>query len=309
MKPIYIILMPLFLLTACNPYRSDMKEPELANSSPKTSSMPVIPATIKNERDREIYLAQHYWDDVDFNVIDNYFSKDEMKQKFVDYLGLLSVIPEDHVRANIPLFLNRIVQYPVVFRHFINLFDNFLNDPRSPLKNEEWYIIVLEYVIHSPKVEELNKIKLQYQLKMLCKNRKGNAATDFAFINPSGEHGNLYTLESPYTLVIFYDPDCEYCQATINELRNNPLLQGLQRDKRLKVLAVYTENESKLWLDYAPKMPVQWINVTDEHQITLHKKYDLRALPSLYLLDGDKKVLLKDTSVEDLQDYLYDHIK
>ena len=67
---------------------------------------------------------------------------------------------------------------------------------------------------------------------------------------------------------------------------------------------MYTEANSKLWLDYQSHIPSKWLNVTDHQEIMHEEKYDLRALPSLYLLDQDKKILLKDASMGALKDYL-----
>jgi hypothetical protein len=42
-------------------------------------------------------------------------------------------------------------------------------------------------------------------------------------------------------------------------------------------------------------MPSRWINGYDDAlTITSERLYNLNAIPSLYLLDGDKRVLIKD---------------
>ena len=42
-------------------------------------------------------------------------------------------------------------------------------------------------------------------------------------------------------------------------------------------------------------MPRQWIHGSDDDEyLYKHDIYDLHAIPSIYLLDKDKKVLLKD---------------
>ncbi|HBK95202.1 MAG TPA: DUF5106 domain-containing protein, partial [Porphyromonadaceae bacterium] len=37
--------------------------------------------------------------------------------------------------------------------------------------------------------------------------------------------------------------------------------------------------------------------------ITKQKLYDIKAIPTLYLLDKDKKVILKDTSIEAIESF------
>lgn len=306
MKIIYLISIPHLLLSACNPFRLPTTESACVVKEPdaQTFTMPVIPAYINTSDEREVYLAKHYWENLDFSLVNGKFDKAEITDRFVDYLDLLAKIPREKTRVSINCLLDRAVQNPDSFHYFVHLFERYLNGPQSSLKNEEWYILVLEYIVHSPNLDEVNKIRAKYQLKMLYKNKLGSVATDFNFANPAGERGSLNSLEAPYILILFYGMDCRYCHTTIAALRNNILLKRLQQEEELKVLSVYTQGKSKLWLDHAPLMPKNWVNVSDRQQITLHKTYYLRVLPSLYLLDRNKKVLLKNTSVEDLLNYL-----
>lgn len=309
MKNKYLISISFFILTACSSSQLDLNHAGTGTEFAKTLPRSVISSAPDNENDRSTYLAQHYWDDVDFNQINKNFSREDIKQKFVDYLSLLSLIPIDQVEDIMTSFLDKASVNATNFRRFIYLFQSFLNDSGSPLKNEEQYIMVLQYLVRNPKVDELNKIKARSQLKILYRNRQGNCAVDFSFINLLGQPGNLHSLQAPYIVILFYDPVSKYCRAATSELRNNPHLERLQQEILLIVVAVYTGVNSKLWLDYAASMPGQWLNVTDQQQIALHHKYDLHTLPSLYLLDGDKKVLLKNTSVKNLHNFLCDHVK
>lgn len=47
-------------------------------------------------------------------------------------------------------------------------------------------------------------------------------------------------------------------------------------------------------------MPKEWIIGTDHEAVKTGALYDLKAMPSLYLLDGQKRVVLKDVSFEQL---------
>lgn len=52
------------------------------------------------------------------------------------------------------------------------------------------------------------------------------------------------------------------------------------------------------------------LNARDASQvINRHRLYDLKAVPCLYLLDADKRVLLKDVTVEHLELYLREHAR
>lgn len=65
-------------------------------------------------------------------------------------------------------------------------------------------------------------------------------------------------------------------------------------DGKLTVLATYTEGNPEAWRSDLSNLPANWMVGTDREAIKLNALYDLKAMPSLYLLDGNKKVILKD---------------
>ena len=66
---------------------------------------------------------------------------------------------------------------------------------------------------------------------------------------------------------------------------------------RLKVLALYPDEDLAAWRDYRSNMPASWINAYDKGCVIREKStYNLSAIPALYLLDRDKRVLVKDAT-------------
>ena len=67
---------------------------------------------------------------------------------------------------------------------------------------------------------------------------------------------------------------------------------------KVKVLAVYPDEDMKAWRDYLPHFPSAWINAYDaDLKIKSAELYDLKAIPTLYLLDSNKTVMLRDAPV------------
>lgn len=73
---------------------------------------------------------------------------------------------------------------------------------------------------------------------------------------------------------------------------------------RVTVLAVYTEDNEKAWQSALSEMPHEWIVGQDRMQIHEDALYDIKAMPSLYLLDSERRVLLKDASYRKICDFL-----
>ena len=74
-----------------------------------------------------------------------------------------------------------------------------------------------------------------------------------------------------------------------------PEIVALESSGRLKVVDIYIDQEIDLWKQRMASYPKNWINGYDpDYVIRQDLIYDVRAVPSIYLLDGTKTVLLKD---------------
>ena len=73
------------------------------------------------------------------------------------------------------------------------------------------------------------------------------------------------------------------------------MLNELQELGRLQVISLYPDADLEAWRRNLDHMPRRWIvSYDDGCMITENRSYDLRAIPSLYLLDAKKRVLIKD---------------
>ena len=78
-------------------------------------------------------------------------------------------------------------------------------------------------------------------------------------------------------------------------MKNSVLLLELVESGQMKVLTIYPDEDVDLWREHLHEMSDKWINGYDKGQVlTLEQRYDLSSIPSFYLLDKDKKVVLKD---------------
>lgn len=78
--------------------------------------------------------------------------------------------------------------------------------------------------------------------------------------------------------------------------------------RELAVLALYTEGDIVHWRN--AEYPSGMINAYDAGQkIAERQSYDLKAMPTLYLLDKDKRVILKDAPVEQIEQWLVEKRK
>lgn len=310
MKQILLVLFSVLTLSSCG------------SSAPKTAATadsvgqklaPIakvtIPMTITDQQAKIEWSAANYWNLFDF-ADTTYINSGELEQSFVDWVILLPYVKSAQRQANLTtIFTKANTASSDMFYEFIRLAERYLYDPNSPMRNEDVYIDVLRTELALSFLPEIEKIRPQSQLDLALKNRVGDKAADFNYTTIKGESGRLSGVKSELLVVFFNNPDCPNCKEVRSRLNVATRVRELEKAGRLKVLAVYPDENRKQWEDYAPNIPDRWINAMSTSKIDSEGKYDLRAIPTLYLLDMSKKVLLKDVPVDQMIGYLEQVIK
>ncbi|MDE6007744.1 MAG: thioredoxin family protein [Muribaculaceae bacterium] len=154
------------------------------------------------------------------------------------------------------------------------------------------------YVVNSATIDEAEKLREQYRKMMEEKNSVGNQASDFRFITREGEDTSLLRLPTDKNiLLIFYDPDCDDCHAAIDSILNSGL------GEKLHIVAIDSEEDRNRWEETAGSLPEDWTVGFATDPIQEDETYYILTMPSIYLLDKNKTVLLKDTTLDKVSKY------
>lgn len=195
-------------------------------------------------------------------------------------------------------------------RRFLVLADKHLFNIESSRVDESLYLPFAEGALSAGVLAEEEVPVYMRRIEVARKNRPGSKATDFDFRLPNGMLASLYGIRCEFTLVLFHDPECENCCRTLYELVDNDIIRKLISDGRLAAMMVYTEGETGVWEKHRSETPRGWINCFDDGEdIRRRMLYALRALPSIYLMDKGKVVLLKDAKPGELIRFLEGYVK
>lgn len=297
MRTITLCILAL-ALAACGGGTSGRKAAETAPAKPTTFVFPEIPDLMTEPDQRLAYLVRHFWDEFDFADSTSLTNPDVGEQGFANFIALLPQALPGDAGAALDSLVKRAAPHPAALTFLLTNAEKYLYDPNSPYVNEELYATLVRPLLALPSVGYADKSRLTFRLDLIAKNRPGTPATDFPFLlYPREEPSSLHATPGREMLLVFYDPECEHCQATLQALVASEELAARIKDG-LRVLAVYTEGNQEVWRETAPLLPHTWTVATDTAcAVKDTPLYDLKAMPSLYLLDADKKVVLKDTSL------------
>lgn len=281
------------LLWACNGNNNSKKE------SNETTSQK---ASITSTADSSLF---HFWDKFDMNDTAQVKNPDIGEQQLANFIDLLSKTPDSTMRDKaVDLMLDKAKSNRPSFDHFIKLYERYLYDGNSPMRNDIVYESVLRYLIKTDLLSDLEKEAYRPIYKLILRNKVGQPAEDFNYELANGKKQKLSQTKAKYTFLIFYDPECSHCKETIHQLRDTPELVQLFEQRQVQVLAIDPWGDRNKWKNYMPEISEKWINGFDsESKILSFNLYDLKASPTIYLLDENKKVLLKDTYLQPVIQY------
>lgn len=278
---------------------------------PKVSA----PAMLTEQAEAVAYVAEHFWDDFTDtsslfscdSVIVNGVKKTELEQEYANWLALLDMAGEEAALKSVETLFRRITAVESadtssnVFENLSRLTTLYLYDPNSPYRDEDLYLPFVSSLAHSRFTPEDKRPGYAYDARMCSLNRVGTKAADFKFRDKNGREYSLYGIDAEYVILFFSNPGCTACKEIIDALQGNVKAEAMIRSGRLAVLNIYIDSDLDEWRKYMPIYPDDWYNGYDpDYVIRTDVLYNVRAIPSLYLLDGDKTVLMKDAPQEKL---------
>ncbi|HAN78784.1 MAG TPA: hypothetical protein DCQ31_13990 [Bacteroidales bacterium] len=130
----------------------------------------------------------------------------------------------------------------------------------------------------------------------------GNIAPDLKLPTADEKFVRISDTEADYTILYFWDVDCGHCAQEIPELNK---FYKENKSKKFEIIAIYTQLDKQKWMDFIDKEQFEWINCWDPDQVSNMKSlYYINSTPVIYLLDKDKRILLKRITLEVLKQYL-----
>nr|QJR98287.1 hypothetical protein Muribac2_110 [uncultured Muribaculaceae bacterium] len=258
-------------------------------------ALPVVPDSMRNPEERAAFVAEHFWDSLDFARDSRSLDTAFMEQNFVNFQTLLAVTPEAEAQKAVSRLLKRASEGKDSGELLGYVADRYLDDPNSPMGNEELYILFAREWINDSSTPVERRVRADFRLKQAMKNRVGTKGNDFTFIGRDGKSHRLHReLGDSLTLLMFYDPDCQQCSEVKNKMIRTPVR------KDMKIIAVDVTGDRERWESSKEEFPDDWMVGIAVDRIEEEEIYVIRALPSIYLFDGEGMILIKDSSFNKL---------
>jgi len=132
----------------------------------------------------------------------------------------------------------------------------------------------------------------------------GMSAPELNLVDTCGTRHSLREMPAEYTVVYFYDTDCNLCKRELPYLKDTI---RKYRDAGVRVYAVYAQSDTNslrrfIKSEFKDKEDEDvWTLVWDpEFESGFHKLYNVLKTPQMYLLDNHKKIIGRNLNHEAL---------
>ncbi len=258
------------------------------------------------------YYRKHYFDHIDFSnpaLIRTPF----LHNKIERYLDQLTVQIPDTISVTIDEILLKMEPAPETWKFYVSY---FLNKYAKSLVigMDAVYVHMVDTYYSKGKTPWVTQETLEKIIDNAEKLRPtllGKIAEDVILYTEDKVPVSLHSIEADYLIIMFWAPDCGHCKQSMPEIIK--FSQNF-KDKGIKMVAVCTKGRDKVaecWEFVKEKnMGVFDYNLTDEmYRSRFHVKYDVRTTPKIFILDKDKKIILKNVAGEKLEEIMTEVMK
>ena len=308
------------LIASLQSCRQRARTSTAASESVKEFPVPKPPSILTDQAEILSYLGEHYWEP--FCALDGKVDSalvlgvriNDVRENMAAYMQILHSISVEEASKDVAHLFELISaaqmrlfaqedkeasQGGAFYETMTQMVCGYLYDPNSIWRSEDLYLPFVSSLVDSPLTADEKRPGYRFEQTMCSLNPYMSVAPDFSFKDARGRIGKLSSVHAEHIILFFSNPGCQSCKDIIDALCSRPYLDSMIQSGRLAIVNIYIDEEIDTWLSYEKEYPRNWVNAYDyKGVINSDELYFVRAIPSVYLLDSQHRILLKDAPVE-----------
>ena len=264
-----------------------------------------LDASIPNKKNFE---ARHkFINQFDLNTPRLFFTPN-IKNILIEYFSYYPLQADSMIKG-VDTIMSKVLctgkSYGFVFDYISKLMKN-----REIQNNTEGYAYILNKYVKNGKCAFLDPKQKEYFLQELVQVQSQKLKdTCFNIILPdsAGSNQNLHQFAKKfnYTVIIFFDPNCDHCKTEVPKMDSTITLLEQQLLVKIGKYAICNASASskKEWIDFINiyKLSNNYSHVQIGNDLPIRKAYDAFSNPLFYLIDRDGILLAKKISPNNLR--------
>lgn len=240
------------------------------------------------------YVRNHYWDKFDFS--DNRLIHTPIYDgKLNDYFSNYVFPVPDSFKQQADSLLARARGAKELFKYTLHFLAGFSERSKIMGMDEVFVHLVENYYMKGDAywLDSAQLEKYVDRAKKIAPNVLGNPAPELNLKDVyTLEDVTLNNFQSPYTLIIFWSPECGHCKKEV------PMVDSVYttalKSRGVKVLSVPTDGTLEEIRTFIKDNHLNnWKHAVEPNASTYRAKYDVFSTPKIYLLDENKTIIGK----------------
>jgi thiol-disulfide isomerase/thioredoxin len=262
------------------------------------------------------YVKNHFWDDVVFNdnrLIRTPFFEAKLDEYFKNYVArdADSIIEEVQYMLTVAKTGKEI--YPFLLFKFTNKYisPEFMGQDKVFLHLYQNFFAKGDTVL----LNDASKKSITERAYSMMANQLGLAAPALDINTIDDKPFSLYKTAAPYTFIAFWDPTCSHCKVEIPQL--DSIYKASWKKLGVQIVGVNINyKEIPAWKKFLSENKIDnWFHVyqteaalnkeiTNQKPTTIRQLYDVFKTPTYYLLDANKRIIAKNLTLQQFNDFL-----
>ncbi|WP_088323976.1 thioredoxin-like domain-containing protein [Polaribacter tangerinus] len=263
---------------------------------------------LKSKKDSLLYLKENCFKGIDFSderILVNPF----LEKKITGYLDyLIAKNPKSITKEAISILEKSRQKDPENSNVFKYLSLYILNKYITPkqMGNDQVFVTLYEKYFKDKShnwLQNSQKELFKKNYYFLKNNQIGKKGRNLYMSTKNKEPINLYDIKATFTILVFWDPNCEYCKVELPKL--NTLYKKNWSKNDVKIFAInLKEKEYSAWQKFIKENNLNnWTNVFvpsnvstkySKEELNFQQHYNVTKTPIFYLLDRNKNIIAKD---------------
>lgn len=260
----------------------------------------------EKQKQRYLWYKAHYFDNIDLGDPRSLRST-FMDQRVMYYLEKLVVPAPDSLIKEIDYILDQMRPADETFRQYTSKFLNQYAASKIVGQDAVYIHIAEKYYMggQAPWVDSTTLAKITENVKSVKPLLIGKKAPPLKLLDRNEKPWDLYTDQSDFTVLFFYDPECGYCK------KQTPFVVDFAKkfkDKGVKVVSIcskFAPDKADCWeyVDSKDGMNDILYNLYDPYHKSRFKiTYNVKSTPQVYVLDKNKVIVSKKIAGDQLDE-------
>ena len=262
------------------------------------------------------FVKNHFWDNVVFNdnrLIRTPFFEAKLDEYFKNYVArdADSIIEEVQYMLTVAKTGKEI--YPFLLFKFTNKYisPEFMGQDKVFLHLYQNFFAKGDTVL----LNDASKKSITERAYSMMSNQLGLAAPALDINTIDDKPFSLYKTAAPYTFIAFWDPTCSHCKVEIPQL--DSIYKASWKKLGVQIVGVNINyKEIPAWKKFLSENKIDnWFHVyqteaalnkeiTNQKPTTIRQLYDVFKTPTYYLLDANKRIIAKNLTLQQFNDFL-----